>query len=466
LLVLGAGEGSASGSAQVRALQRRLADLEFAPGPIDGRYGPRTEQAVRRFQAAHGLQVDGIAGPQTLATLVLALYPGQGNGPGGSRPVQVLQRRLADLGFAPGPIDGRYGPRTEQAVRRFQAAHGLQVDGIPNPNTLARLGAQTGSRQQSSRRSRPLPVSPARTRKPAGSPVRKAGVGQTSRSPGGSSLAWLLLAAAPLAAALGLGLVVIVARGVSARVRSRQPQTGTREHAAVANGPRQPDPAAQERHWVATQDAPTREPASEHAGFQLGTEQSDADGAFNLGVLLEGQGDIAGALDAYQHADESGHGPAACNLGVLLEEQGDIAVAEAAYRRAAQHGDANGAFNLGVLLEGQGDIAGALDAYQRADECGHGPAACNLGVLLEEQGDIAVAEAAYRRAVQHGDANGAFNLGALLEEHGDQAGAAAAYDRARQNDSTPVAQMARAALGRCSPRQLTAASNRGDDHRA
>ena len=58
-----------------------LAGAGFAFGPIDGRYGPRTEQAVRRFQTAHGLEVDGIAGPLTLAALrkpSVALYPGLG----------------------------------------------------------------------------------------------------------------------------------------------------------------------------------------------------------------------------------------------------------------------------------------------------------------------------------------------------------------------------------------------------
>src|SRR5690348_13117176 len=69
MLALGSGFGSREGAARVRVLQRRLARAGCAPGPIDGLYGPRTEQAVIRFQAARGLLVDGIAGPQTLAHL-------------------------------------------------------------------------------------------------------------------------------------------------------------------------------------------------------------------------------------------------------------------------------------------------------------------------------------------------------------------------------------------------------------
>ena len=66
VLALGSGYSSRGGAAHVRTLQRRLARAGFAFGPIDGRYGPLTEQAVRSFQTAHGLEVDGIAGPLTL----------------------------------------------------------------------------------------------------------------------------------------------------------------------------------------------------------------------------------------------------------------------------------------------------------------------------------------------------------------------------------------------------------------
>jgi len=142
LLAPGAGYTAAHGSRAVRTLQRRLAGLGDSPGAIDGRYGPRTEQAVMRFQAARRLHVDGIAGPQTTAALASAnhmLVPGDGYVPGGSGQVRSLQRHLAQAGFPPGPIDGKYGPRTEQAVTRFQAARHLHIDGIAGPQTLNHL---------------------------------------------------------------------------------------------------------------------------------------------------------------------------------------------------------------------------------------------------------------------------------------------------------------------------------------
>jgi hypothetical protein len=53
--------------------------------------------------------------------------------------VREIQRRLAALGFDPGPIDGEPGPRTRAATAAFQRARGLAADGIAGPLTLAAL---------------------------------------------------------------------------------------------------------------------------------------------------------------------------------------------------------------------------------------------------------------------------------------------------------------------------------------
>jgi peptidoglycan hydrolase-like protein with peptidoglycan-binding domain len=144
LLAPGSGFQQAAGSGSVRVLQRRLTGLGFAPGPIDGRYGPLTTHAVERFQSAYGLSPDGIVGPRSVAALnaktattSAALRPDDGyraNADVGR--VRVLQRRLARLGFAPGPIDGRYGPLTTHAVERFQSARRLTVNGVAGAGTL------------------------------------------------------------------------------------------------------------------------------------------------------------------------------------------------------------------------------------------------------------------------------------------------------------------------------------------
>lgn len=53
----------------VRELQSRLAQLGYPVGPFDGKFGPKTEAAVRKFQQDYGLRVDGLAGTRTVAEL-------------------------------------------------------------------------------------------------------------------------------------------------------------------------------------------------------------------------------------------------------------------------------------------------------------------------------------------------------------------------------------------------------------
>ncbi len=50
-----------------------------------------------------------------------------------------IQRRLKALGYDPGPLDGVRGRITIATIRRFQADHGLEADGLAGPDTLARL---------------------------------------------------------------------------------------------------------------------------------------------------------------------------------------------------------------------------------------------------------------------------------------------------------------------------------------
>lgn len=57
----------------VRLLQAILRALGYDPGPVDGIFGERTETAVRLFQAAHGIAVDGVVGPGTWGAVVETL---------------------------------------------------------------------------------------------------------------------------------------------------------------------------------------------------------------------------------------------------------------------------------------------------------------------------------------------------------------------------------------------------------
>lgn len=94
---------------------------------------------VRRLQQECNNQgfskqtVDGIAGPVTLAGCPLIRKGVQGN------ITKLLQEKLVSLGYNTNGVDGIFGSGTYSAVREFQNARGLSVDGIVGQNTWRKL---------------------------------------------------------------------------------------------------------------------------------------------------------------------------------------------------------------------------------------------------------------------------------------------------------------------------------------
>lgn len=119
-------------------------------GLIDGDepdvYDDRVELAVRTFQQQRGLHVDGVVGSATFRRLdearwslgdrILTHLPG--NLMAGDD-VFVLQRRLLELGFKVGRVDGYFGPETAAGLRDFQRNFGIPADGTCGPATLKAL---------------------------------------------------------------------------------------------------------------------------------------------------------------------------------------------------------------------------------------------------------------------------------------------------------------------------------------
>jgi len=100
---------------------------------VDGDFGSATASAVRSFQSAHGLSVDGIVGGQTWPALIVTVQQGST----GSA-VRAVQSQLTAHGYAT-TVDGNFGSGTASSVRSFQSARGLSVDGIVGPQTWQAL---------------------------------------------------------------------------------------------------------------------------------------------------------------------------------------------------------------------------------------------------------------------------------------------------------------------------------------
>lgn len=146
---------------EVVKIQKRLTELGFYTGAIDGGFGDATEQAYRAFQQAAGLEVDGIAGsdrevlysddapsadksgsdsgqeptsPEETAEETTAAENSFKNGDEGETVAQI-QQKLALLGYFDIDATGFFGDYTEQAVKNFQLENALAATGIVDEET-------------------------------------------------------------------------------------------------------------------------------------------------------------------------------------------------------------------------------------------------------------------------------------------------------------------------------------------
>ncbi|SEA54404.1 peptidoglycan L-alanyl-D-glutamate endopeptidase CwlK [Thalassobacillus cyri] len=140
----------------IKRLQEQLLDMGYRLPKYgaNGDFGAETETVVKAFQKDRGIKVDGIVGPVTRQELKEAAKPVLpdetywvktplfcGNG------VRAVQGALAannppfypEKGARNNGIDGYYGPKTADAVERFQSYFNLKEDGIYGPNTRKKL---------------------------------------------------------------------------------------------------------------------------------------------------------------------------------------------------------------------------------------------------------------------------------------------------------------------------------------
>ena len=90
-------------------------------------------------QAAGAATAGAVPAPTAVATMpatppALLVVGSTGNN------VAALQKKLGDLGFAPGETNGNFGKGTQDAVIAFQKSKNLSTDGVVGPKTSDALG--------------------------------------------------------------------------------------------------------------------------------------------------------------------------------------------------------------------------------------------------------------------------------------------------------------------------------------
>lgn len=126
--------------------------------PVDGKYGPKTAEAVRAWQAEHDQHVDGIWGPgsekhannctckpaEPAPEPVASVKIGPEKKPAPEFPGTMKRGSRGDVVIKVQEVvgakqDGWFGPGTERRVKEWQKANGLTVDGIVGPKTFAAM---------------------------------------------------------------------------------------------------------------------------------------------------------------------------------------------------------------------------------------------------------------------------------------------------------------------------------------
>lgn len=143
----------------VSQMQTDLKQLGYYYADITGKFGEKTEAAVKEFQKDKKLVADGVAGTKTLEAISAAITAAGGSSSSGLSGLKIgstgdrvrqMQQDLTALGYYYGDISGHYGTLTQAAVKKFQKAKGITQDGIAGTTTLNAINAALGGSSVSS----------------------------------------------------------------------------------------------------------------------------------------------------------------------------------------------------------------------------------------------------------------------------------------------------------------------------
>lgn len=130
--VFGTSRRGSTGS-EVRTIQEKLKRWGYYNGSVDGVYGSKTEEAVRKFQRANGLTVDGIAGRKTLNAM--GIYSNSSGSGGSSNDLNLLSKVVYS--------ESRGEPYTGQVAVAAIVLNRVKSSSFPN--TVAGVVYQAGA---------------------------------------------------------------------------------------------------------------------------------------------------------------------------------------------------------------------------------------------------------------------------------------------------------------------------------
>lgn len=138
-------------SKTIVALQRKLAENGYEPGPVDGVQGHMTRAAIMAYQDDNGLAVTGIASVRLLKNIILgaslsdAAQDNSSPVPDETKAlVKAVQLTLKKLGYDPGPPDGLWGASTRKAIKSFERSRKLAIKGHISGRFLKHLMQANG----------------------------------------------------------------------------------------------------------------------------------------------------------------------------------------------------------------------------------------------------------------------------------------------------------------------------------
>lgn len=151
-----------------RILQEKLKAEGFYEGEVDGILGPKSQQALMKFQESKGLTASGKLDNQTASALGIEIsdvQPVRGEEPAATpkddtevtdeteietqagttldkETIRQVEEALKTKNLFTGKVDGVIEADTTNAIRRFQSENGITVTGRLDVQTLNALGVK------------------------------------------------------------------------------------------------------------------------------------------------------------------------------------------------------------------------------------------------------------------------------------------------------------------------------------